>query len=334
VRPFGYLVPPDPAGAIAAVTGRPGAAFLAGGTNLVDLMKLGVATPDLLVDVTGLLPGRIEPVPGGGLRIGAGVRNSDLAADPRVRAGFPVLAQAVLAGASGQLRNMATVGGNLLQRTRCLYFQDVTKPCNKRVPGSGCPARTGDHRNLAILGGSPHCVATHPSDMAVALAALDAVVHVEGPAGSRTLTLGELYRLPGDRPDRETTLERGDLITAVELPALGFAGRSAYRKVRDRASYAFGVASVAVALDVADGVIRDVRLAIGAVAPVPWRARAAEQVLAGRPATAEWFGRAADAELAGAAPLPDNAFKVTLVRNLVVRMLSELAGAEPAGAAS
>ena len=221
MRPFGYLVPPDPAAAIAAVTGRPGAAFLAGGTNLVDLMKLGVATPDLLVDVTGLLPGRIEPVPGGGLRIGAGVRNSDLAADPRVRAGFPVLAQAVLAGASGQLRNMATVGGNLLQRTRCLYFQDVTKPCNKRVPGSGCPARAGDHRNLAILGGSPHCVATHPSDMAVALAALDAVVHVEGPAGPRAIPLGDLYRLPGDEPDRETTLERGDLITAVELPGAG-----------------------------------------------------------------------------------------------------------------
>jgi xanthine dehydrogenase YagS FAD-binding subunit len=338
VRPFGYLVPPDPAAAIAAVTGRPGAAFLAGGTNLVDLMKLGVAAPDLLVDVTGLLPGRIEPVAGGGLLIGAGVRNSDLAADPRVRARFPALAQAVLAGASGQLRNMATVGGNLLQRTRCLYFQDVTKPCNKRVPGSGCPARAGDHRNLAILGGSPHCVATHPSDMAVALAALDAVVHVEGPAGPRAVPitgpLGGLYRLPGDRPDRETTLERGDLITAVELPGLGFAARSAYRKVRDRASYAFGVASVAAALDVSGGVVRDARIALGAVAPVPWRARTAERVLAGRPATAEWFGRAADAELAGAAPLPDNAFKVTLVRNIVVRMLGELAGGELAGTAS
>jgi len=334
VRPFGYLVPPDPAAAIAAVTGRPDAAFLAGGTNLVDLMKLGVAAPGLLVDVTGLLPSRIEPVPGGGLRIGAGVRNSDLAADPRVRAGFPVLAQAVLAGASGQLRNMATVGGNLLQRTRCLYFQDVTKPCNKRMPGSGCPARAGDHRNLAILGGSPHCVATHPSDMAVALAALDAMVHVEGPAGPRTLALGELYRLPGDRPDLETTLERGDLITAVELPGLGFAARSAYRKVRDRASYAFGVASVAAALDVAGGVVRDARIALGAVAPLPWRAQTAERVLAGRPATAEWFGRAADAELAGAAPLPDNAFKITLVRNVLVRMLCELAGGELAGGAS
>jgi xanthine dehydrogenase YagS FAD-binding subunit len=226
---------------------------------------------------------------------------------------------------------MATVGGNLLQRTRCLYFQDVTKPCNKRVPGSGCPARAGDHRNLAILGGSPHCVATHPSDMAVALAALDAVVHVEGPSGPRAIPLGGLYRLPGAEPGRETTLERGDLITAVEIPPLACAGNSAYRKVRDRASYAFAVVSVAAALDVAGGVIRDVRLAIGAVAPVPWRATAAERVLAGRPATAEWFGRAADAELAEAAPLPDNAFKVTLARNVVVRMLCELAGTELAG---
>ena len=329
MKPFGYVVAQDPAAAIALVTGRPGAAFLGGGTNLVDLMKLGVAAPDLLVDVTGLLPDRIEPTAGGGLRVGAGVRNSDLAADPLVRAGFPVLAQAVLAGASGQLRNMATVGGNLLQRTRCVYFQDVTKPCNKRAPGSGCPALAGEHRNLAILGGSPRCVAIHPSDMAVALAALDAVVHVEGAAGPRVVPLGEFYRLPGDEPDRETTLERGDLITAVELPALGYAAHSAYRKVRDRASYAFAVASAAAALDVAGGVVRDVRLALGAVAPVPWRARRAEQLLAGRPATAEWFGRAADAELAAAAPLRDNAFKVTLVRNIVVRMLCELAGIAP-----
>ena len=333
MKPFGYVTAQDPAAAIALVTGQPGAAFLAGGTNLVDLMKLGVAAPDLLVDVAGLLPDRIEPASGGGLRIGAGVRNSDLAADPRVRAEFPVLAQAVLAGASGQLRNMATVGGNLLQRTRCLYFQDVTKPCNKRVPGSGCPARAGEHRNLAILGGSPHCVATHPSDMAVALAALDAVVHVEGSAGPRTVPLAGLYRLPGDEPDRETTLERGDLITAVELPVLSYAAHSVYRKVRDRASYAFAVTSVAAALDVADGMVRGVRLALGAVAPVPWRARRAEQFLVGRPATAEWFGRAADAELAAAAPLPDSAFKVTLVRNVAVRMLCRLAGIPAGGTA-
>jgi len=346
VRPFGYLAPAGPAAAVALVAGRPGAAFLAGGTNLVDLMKLGVAAPDLLVDVTGLLPDGIEDMDeggdggqGSGLRIGAGVRNSDLAADPRVRAGYPALAQAVLAGASGQLRNMATVGGNLLQRTRCLYFQDVTKPCNKRAPGSGCPARSGEHRNLAILGGSPHCAATHPSDMAVALAALDAVVHVHGTAGPRAVPLSGLYRRPGGEPDRETTLARGDLITAVEIPALAYARNSAYRKVRDRASYAFGVVSVAAALDVDGGVVRQARLALGAVAPLPWRARAAERVLAGRPATAEWFGRAADAELAAADPLPGNAFKVTLARNVMVRVLSELAGGElagddPAGAAS
>jgi xanthine dehydrogenase YagS FAD-binding subunit len=334
VKPFGYRVATDPASAVATVAGRPGAAFLGGGTNLVDLMKLGVTAPDLLVDVTRLALDRIEPLApergpaeAGGLRIGAGVRNSDLAADPRVRAGFPVLARALLAGASGQLRNMATVGGNLLQRTRCLYFQDVTKPCNKRVPGSGCPARAGEHRNLAILGGSAHCVATHPSDMAVALAALRAVVVVQRAAGTRTLPLAELYRLPGDTPEVETTLEPGDLITAVEVPALSFGANSAYRKVRDRASYAFGVASVAAALDTVGGVVRDVRLALGAVAPVPWRAGVAEAALVGQPATAESFGRAVDAELAAAEPLPDNAFKLGLVRNIVVGELCALAGA-------
>ena len=326
MRPFGYLAPPDPAAAIAAVAGRPGAAFVAGGTNLVDLMKLGVAAPDLLVDVTGLLPGLIEPVPGGGMRIGAGVRNSDLAADPGVRAGFPVLAQAVLAGASGQLRNMATVGGNLLQRTRCLYFQDVTKPCNKRMPGSGCPARAGDHRNLAILGGSPHCVATHPSDMAVALAALDAVVHIEGPGGPRTLPLGGLYRLPGDRPDRETTLERGDLITAVDLPAPGFAARSAYRKVRDRASYAFGVASVAAALHTADGVVLQARLALGAVAPVPWRSEDAERALVGKPLNADTAAAAGDAAVRSAKPLSGNAYKIQITKAAVKRAVMRAAG--------
>ena len=303
-----------------------GAVFLGGGTNLVDLMKLGVETPDLLVDVTRLPMGRIEPTPAGGLRIGAGVRNSDLAVDPRVRAEYPVLSQALLAGASGQLRNMATVGGNLLQRTRCLYFQDVTKPCNKRQPGSGCPARTGDHRNLAILGASEHCIATHPSDMAVALAALDATVHVEGATGARTMALDELYRLPGDQPDRDTTLSRSDLITAVELPPLGFARRSAYRKVRDRASYAFAVTSVAAALDIEDGQVRDVRLALGAVAPVPWRAHRAEEALLGRPATEDAFRSAVDAELATAAPLRQNAFKVPLVSNVVTAVLSQLAG--------
>jgi xanthine dehydrogenase YagS FAD-binding subunit len=326
VQPFQYQQPADAAGAVATVDADDDAVFLGGGTNLVDLMKLGVETPGLLIDVTRLPMDRIEPTADGGLRIGAGVRNSDLAADSRVHTEYPVLSQALLAGASGQLRNMATVGGNLLQRTRCLYFQDVTKPCNKRQPGSGCPARAGDHRNLAILGGSEHCIATRPSDMAVALAALGAVVHVLGAEGPRAVDLASLYRLPGDEPDRDTTLARSDLITAVELPPLSFARRSAYRKVRDRASYAFAVTSVAAALDVADGTVRDVRLALGAVAPMPWRARRAEQALRGQPATPENFRRAADAELADAAPLRDNAFKVPLVSNVVTAVLSQLAG--------
>ncbi len=219
---------------------------------------------------------------------------------------------------------MATVGGNLLQRTRCPYFQDVTKPCNKRAPGSGCPARQGAHHNLSILGASPLCIATHPSDMAVALAALEAVVHVEETSGPRTIPLAELYRLPGDTPERETTLKPGGLITAVELPRLPMASTSRYRKARERASYAFAIGSVAAAIDVAGGVVRDVRLALGAVAPVPWRAYRAEEALLGRPATEEAFKAAADAELAMAEPLRDNRYKVPLLRNLIVRTLSEL----------
>lgn len=326
MRAFGYQRPDDAAAAVATVAATDGAMFLAGGTNLVDLMKLGVETPAMLVDVTRLPLDGIERAADGGLRIGAGVRNSVLAADSSVRADFPVLAQAVIAGASGQLRNMATVGGNLLQRTRCLYFQDVTKPCNKRQPGTSCPARDGEHRNLAILGTSEHCIATHPSDMAVALAALGAVVHVEGVSGQRAIDVTGLYRLPGDQPDRDTALARSDLITAVEIPALGFARNSAYRKVRDRASFSFGVVTVAAALDVAGGEVRDVRLALGSVAPLPWRARRAEQMLRGRPATAGSFRRAADAELEAAQPLRDNGFKVLLARNLIVRVLSELSG--------
>lgn len=325
MRPFGYQRPADAAAAVATVANSDGAMFLGGGTNLVDLMKLGVQAPSVLVDVTGLPLDRIEPAAGGGLRIGAGVRNSDLAADYRVRGEFPVLAQAVLAGASGQLRNLATVGGNLLQRTRCLYFQDVTKPCNKRQPGTGCPARSGDHRNLAIIGWSDQCVATHPSDMAVALAALGAVVHIEGPGGARAVDVTDLYRLPGDEPHRETVLGRSDLITAVEVPALGFAVNSAYRKVRDRASFSFGVVCVAAALDLAGGEVRDVRLALGAVAPMPWRARRAEDALRGQPATEDSFRRAAESELEAARPLRDNGFKVTLARNVMVRVLSQLA---------
>lgn len=304
---------------------EPDAVFLGGGTNLVDLMKLGVATPGVLVDVTKLPLNEVTELPGGGLRVGATVRNSDLAADPRVREAYPVLSQALLAGASGQLRNMATTGGNLLQRTRCRYFMDPSMPCNKHEPGSGCPARTGDHRNLAVLGGSAACIATHPSDMAVALAALGAVVQVDGVTGRRSIPVTDLHRLPGERPEHDTVLEHGELITAVDLPALPFAARSAYRKARDRASYAFAVGSVAAALDVEDGLVRDVRLAFGAVAPKPWRAFAAEEALRGRPAEHQSFVDAADAELAAARPLRDNAYKITLVRNLTAAVLTRLA---------
>lgn len=324
MRPFRYERAVDAAAAVALLAGSPRARFLGGGTNLVDLMRLGVEEPDLLVDVSGLPYDRIETSAGGGLRIGAAVRNSDLASDRLVRERYPVLAEALLDGASGQLRNLATVGGNLLQRTRCRYFQDVTKPCNKRDPGSGCPAREGEHRNLAILGWSERCVATHPSDMAVALAALDAVVHVDGPRGARSIPLTELHRLPGEEPQRDAVLERDELITVVELPALDLARRSRYVKVRERASFAFAVVSVAAALDVDDGTVRDVRVALGGVAHKPWRATLVEATLRGAAATRESFARAAEAELAQARPLRDNAYKLPLARNLIVRTLLEL----------
>jgi xanthine dehydrogenase YagS FAD-binding subunit len=326
VKPFSYEQASAPADAVATVTHRAGAAYLGGGTNLVDHLKLGVATPDLLVDVTRLPLDGIDETADGGLRIGASVRNSVLAAHPAVRRRYPVLAQALLAGASGQIRNSATTGGNLLQRTRCVYFQDVTTPCNKRSPGSGCPAIEGYHRNLAILGASAQCVATHPSDMAVALAALDAVVVVLGADGERRLPLNELHRLPGEEPQRDTTLAHGELITAVEVPPLSFGSCSSYRKVRDRASYAFALVSVAAALDVEDGVVRDVRIALGGVAHKPWRAVRAEAELRGKPATGDSFETAAAAELAQAVPLPDNAFKVPLASNTISATLRGLAG--------
>jgi xanthine dehydrogenase YagS FAD-binding subunit len=329
MREFRYERPADPAGAVALLAETPDGAFLGGGTNLVDLMKLGVATPDLLVDVRQLTSAEVSDLPDGGLRIGAAVPNADLAADRRVRERYPVLAQALLAGASGQLRNRATTGGNLLQRTRCGYFTDVTKPCNKRTPGSGCGAVEGVHRNHAILGqtleGPGTCVATHPSDMAVAMLALDAVVRVLGPDGERAVPLAELHRLPGDDPSRDTTLRHGELITAIDLPPLEAASR--YRKARDRASFAFALVSVAAVLRIEDGAIADARLALGGVAHRPWRASAAEEALRGGPATEEAFAAAADAELAAATPLRDNGFKVQLARNLVVRTLLDLAEA-------
>jgi xanthine dehydrogenase YagS FAD-binding subunit len=325
MRPFRYERVDDDLGAVAAIAANPGARFLGGGTNLVDLMRLGVETPPVLIDVTRLPHDRIEDHDGG-LRIGAGVRNSDLAADARVRAHYPALAQALVSGASGQLRNQATTAGNLLQRTRCAYFQDVSLPCNKRTPGSGCPAREGEHRNLAVLGHSEHCVATHPSDMAVALAAFDAVVRVVGPAGARAIPLVDFHRLPQDSPERDTTLGPDELIVAVDLPLLPVAARSRYRKVRERASFAFALVSVAAALDVVGGEVRDVRIAFGGLAHKPWRAHAAEAVLRGAAANVSMFTQAADAELAAAEPLRDNAYKLDLARNALVRTLEELSG--------
>jgi xanthine dehydrogenase YagS FAD-binding subunit len=326
VKPFRYERALDESDAVAVHAATPGAKFLGGGTNLVDLMRLGVESPGLLVDVTRLPYDRIEPTRGGGLRIGAGVRNSDLAADRHVRTSYPALAEALLAGASGQLRNVATTGGNLLQRTRCAYFQDVTKPCNKRDPGTGCPAREGEHRNLAIIGHSEHCVATHPSDLAVALAAFDAIVRVVGPAGEREIPLVDFHRLPGDRPQQDTELHPDELIVGVDLPALPLARNSRYRKVRERASFSFALVSVAAALDVAAGEVRDVRIAFGGLAHKPWRAYVAEQVLRGSAADEETFRRAAEAELAQARPLRDNGYKVELARRTLVRTLAELAG--------
>ena len=324
MNPFRYERASDASMAIAMLAQAPEGAFLGGGTNLVDLMKLGVAKPELLIDISHLPYDRVELLADGSVRIGAAVRNSELAADRTIRTRYPLLARALLAGASGQLRNLATTGGNLLQRTRCVYFQDVSKPCNKREPGSGCPAREGYHRNLAIFGASEACVATHPSDMAVAMVALDAMVRVLGPSGERSIPLVHFHRLPGDEPQRDTVLDHGELITAVDLPPLAFATRSHYRKVRDRASYAFALVSVAAAIDVVDDMVRDVRIAFGGVAHVPWRARKAEAVLRGARATEEAFRRAADAELADAQPLRENAFKIPLARNTLVRVLLDL----------
>lgn len=330
MRPFDYARADDPAGAVAAVAERPGATYLAGGTNLVDHLKLGTTAPDLLVDLGRLDLADIEELPDGGLRVGAMVRNSDLAADPRVRRDHPMLSRALLSGASGQLRNAATTGGNLLQRTRCVYFQDPTTPCNKRAPGSGCSALGGYTRYHAILGASDACIATHPSDMAVALAALDATVVLLGAGGETRIPVTQLHRLPGDEPERDTVLEHGDLITAVELPPPASGTRSMYRKIRDRASYAFALVSVAAVLDLdpdaAQPTVRSARIALGGVAHAPWRARRAEQLLAGAPATRESFRRAAAAELEQARPVEGNEFKVTMARGVMVSVLAELAG--------
>jgi xanthine dehydrogenase YagS FAD-binding subunit len=322
MRPFRFERAGHAEEAVALLASDDGdARYLGGGTNLVDLMRLDVETPRVLIDVAHLQGhDSIEETDEGGLRIGGAVTNSDLAVDPRVRTRYPVLSEAVLNGASGQLRNLATVGGNLLQRTRCPYFADVTKPCNKRRPGSGCPAREGRNYNHAILGHSEPCVATHPSDMAVALAALEATVHVLGRDGARTIPIPGLHRLPGDEPQRDTVLEPGELITAVELGPPSESTRQRYRKVRERRSFAFALVSVAVVLDSSG----DVRVALGGVAHVPWRASIAENALRGGPITEERVRKAARAELEQARPLRDNGYKVELAENLITATLLEL----------
>lgn len=304
----------------------PEARYLGGGTNLVDLMRETVEAPDKLVDVSGLSRD-IEERVDGSVRIGAGARNTAIAEHHAIRARYPLLARAIVAGASAQIRNMATAGGNLLQRTRCAYFYDnAGARCNKRTPGQGCDAAEGFNRNHAILGASSACVAVHPSDMCVALAALEATVTVQNTEGERTIPMSQLHRLPDDRPDRDTHLLPGDLITAIDLPRLPMAATSTYRKVRDRSSYAFALVSVAAALTVEDGQVKDVRLALGGVAHKPWRALKAEQLLRGERADRSAFEAAADAELVSARPLADNAFKVELARRTIVAVLQQLAG--------
>jgi xanthine dehydrogenase YagS FAD-binding subunit len=324
MRAFSYERPDTLAAAMQAV-GQPGAAFIAGGTNLLDLMKIDVEQPAHLVDISRLPLREITETADGGLRIGALVNNTDLAADQRVRQRYPVLAMALLNGASAQLRNQATTAGNLLQRTRCPYFYDVAMPCNKRKPGSGCSALAGFNRMHAILGASQACIAVHPSDMAVAMAALHAEIEVQTPAGvSRKLPIAELHRLPGENPERDTNLARGELITAVVLPPPP-AGKQAYRKVRDRASYAFALVSVAAIVDAADGRIRDARLALGGVAHKPWTPRDAERELVGAAAQSDSYETAARTALRGAQPHDHNEFKIPLTERLIVSTLSDLA---------
>ena len=324
MKNFVYTRADTTGGAIALLSQQANSKFLGGGTNLVDLMRENIEQPDALIDVSGLSSAGISDLPDGGISIGAAVKNSAVANHRLVRERYPLLAQAILFGASGQIRNMATTGGNLMQRTRCHYFYDEAARCNKRVPGSGCDATGGFNRMHAILGASENCIATHPSDMCVALAALDAIVHVEGTGGQRTIPFDAFHRLPGDTPHVETNLRRDELITSIQLPVLPFAKTSRYRKVRDRASYAFALVSVAAALDTENGVIRNVRIALGGVAHKPWRAYQAENLLGGAAVSIETFQRAAEAELTGARGYGYNDFKIELAMRLIVSVLSEL----------
>lgn len=325
MRAISYARATDVHSAVEAVTSDPGSSFLAGGTTELDLLRLDVLRPHRLVDINGLPLTGVEELADGGLLIGALARMSEVAEDRAVVERFPMLSQALLLGASAQLRHMASMGGNLMQRVRCAYYRDPESACNKRVPGSGCSALEGVHRGHAILGTSEHCIATHPSDLAVALVALDAVVHLEGMDGARTLPVDDFFLLPGDTPEREHPLTPGELITAIEVPALPMARGSLYLKVRDRESYEFALASAAVALALEDGVVREVRLALGGVATKPWRARRAEDVLLGERADDAAFTRAATAELAPATTRPMNAFKAELARRTLVRALRTVA---------
>ncbi|HEY0779412.1 MAG TPA: xanthine dehydrogenase family protein subunit M [Gemmatirosa sp.] len=329
MQPFDYTVAPDVDAATRAGA-VPGTRFVAGGTNLVDLMKLGVEAPAHVVDVNALTVrdpslAAITDLPDGGMRLGALARMSDTGWDARVRERYPAVSESLLLAASGQLRNMATLGGNVLQRTRCPYFRDTGTPCNKREPGSGCPSIPGHNRENAVLGTSKHCIATHPSDLAVALAAFDATLRVRTPGGTdRAIAFTEFHLTPGDHPERETVLQPGEFITAIDLPPLAAARHSTYRKVRDRASYAFALVSAAVALDVQGGTVRDARIAMGGLATKPWRARDAERALLGGPATDANFRAAAEVALKGAVPYSENAFKIEMAKRTIVRALTEV----------
>jgi xanthine dehydrogenase YagS FAD-binding subunit len=329
VNSFEYTRPVDVVDALRQIAADPAAKFIAGGTNLIDLMKENVARPSRLIDITRLPLGKIEETRDGGLRIGALVANSDLAYDPRIEARYPLLGSAILAGASQQLRNMASTGGNLLQRTRCLYFYDTSTPCNKREPGTGCSAIGGINRMHAILGTSEHCIATHPSDMCVALAALDARVLATGTDGQRSIAFDEFHRLPGDSPQIDTNLRADEIITAIELPPKGFAKNYTYLKIRDRLSYAFALVSAAVGLDIEGDRIKDARLALGGVAHKPWRDREAEAQLSGASPTRDSFVRAAETLLRRARGFGHNDFKIELARRAIVRALGQAARGTP-----
>ena len=326
---FQYARATDVADAVRQLAADPGAKFIAGGTNLIDLMKEDVERPTKLIDITRLPLKSIEETAQGGVRIGALVPNSDLAYHPLIAQRYPLLASAILAGASAQLRNMASTGGNLLQRTRCSYFYDTTTPCNKREPRSGCSAITGLNRMHAILGTGETCIATHPSDMCVALAALDATVHIAGPAGERAIAFADFHRLPENTPQHDTNLQPNEIVTAVELPARGFATNYTYLKIRDRLSYAFALVSVAAALELEGGLIKDARLALGGVAHKPWRDPSAEAALRGQAATATTFSRAGDLLLSEAKGFEHNAFKIDLARRAIVRALTQAAAGTP-----